>query len=130
MLHKQRNLYQYKQKKLLAGEIAKLAFEWDMNELAIKACEFVISDKWEAKNSEEMILIQAECNYIMAQIYVDILTKDNFEIAFQQAVRIQTEDKDVEKEILTNEKLQQVKQMKKDIVKYFIAGLQLAESIQ
>lgn len=101
-----------------------------MNELAIKACEFVISDKWEAKNSEEMILIQAECNYIMAQIYVDILTKDNFEIAFQQAVRIQTEDKDVEKEILTNEKLQQVKQMKKDIVKYFIAGLQLAESIQ
>jgi hypothetical protein len=39
----------------LATEIAKMAFEFEMNELSMKACEFVLTDVWESKNAEEMI---------------------------------------------------------------------------
>ena len=45
-----------KTKKLLVGEIAKMAFEWEINDMAIKACEFVVQDTWDPKNSSEMIL--------------------------------------------------------------------------
>jgi len=41
---------------LLATEIARLAFEWELNDLAFKACEFVCNDNWEVKNSSEMVL--------------------------------------------------------------------------
>lgn len=44
ILHTQKNLYQYKQKKLLSADIAQLAFDWEQDDLAMKACEFVISD--------------------------------------------------------------------------------------
>lgn len=50
----------------MAGEIAKMAFEWEMNDLATKACEFVCNDLWDPKNASEMILIQVECYYRMA----------------------------------------------------------------
>lgn len=33
-----------------------MAFEWEMNDLAFKACEFVCSDNWDIKNASEMIL--------------------------------------------------------------------------
>ena len=56
----------YKQRKLISGEIAKLGFDRELTELCIKACEYVVSDEWETKNASEMILIQIECNYILA----------------------------------------------------------------
>jgi hypothetical protein len=31
---------------MLAAEIAKLSFEWDLNDFAKKASEFVLSDVW------------------------------------------------------------------------------------
>lgn len=31
---------------MLAGEIAKMAFDWEFNDVAIKAIEFVLSDTW------------------------------------------------------------------------------------
>jgi len=33
-----------------------MAFDWEQDDLAIKACEFVVVDVWEITNSEEMIL--------------------------------------------------------------------------
>jgi hypothetical protein len=35
-----------------------------------------------------MILIQVECYYILAQITIDGLIKENFEIAFEEPLRI------------------------------------------
>lgn len=35
-----------KRTKMLAAEIAKLSFEWDLNDFAKKASEFVLSDVW------------------------------------------------------------------------------------
>ena len=34
-----------------------MAFEWELNDLAIKACEFVVNDVWEVKNANEMIIV-------------------------------------------------------------------------
>jgi hypothetical protein len=33
-----------------------MAFEWELNDLAIKACEFVVQEAYDPKNSSEMIL--------------------------------------------------------------------------
>ena len=57
LLFKQKQLLNYKQKKQLAAQIAKMAFEWELNDLAIKACEFVVNDVWEVKNANEMIIV-------------------------------------------------------------------------
>lgn len=40
----------------MAAEIAKMAFEFELNDLSTKACEFVLGDEWDPKNAEEMIL--------------------------------------------------------------------------
>lgn len=64
-----------------------MAFEWELNDLATKACEFVCADTWELKNASEMILAQVECFYRIAQITIDNLLKDNFEIAFADPIR-------------------------------------------
>lgn len=34
-----------------------MAFEADLNDMSLKACEFVVNKKWEVKNAHEMILI-------------------------------------------------------------------------
>lgn len=39
-------LRNYKRRKLLASEIARLSFEWDLNDFAKKAAEFVLADNW------------------------------------------------------------------------------------
>lgn len=59
-----------------------MAFEWELNDLSLKACEFIVNDSWDVKNSNEMIIIQVEAYFIMSQITIDNILKDNFEIAF------------------------------------------------
>jgi len=33
-----------------------LGFDWEQDEIAMKACEFVVADTWDVVNSEEMVL--------------------------------------------------------------------------
>jgi len=54
----------------------------------LKACEFVIVDSWKAKSAQEMLLVQAECHYMIAQVIIDNLNRENFEIALAEPVRI------------------------------------------
>lgn len=60
--------------------------------MAEKACEFVVVDKWDAKNAVEMIVAQSKCYYFLAQIHIDQLVRDNFEVAFQEATQVEEED--------------------------------------
>lgn len=130
--HKQNNLVIYKQRKLLAGEIAKMAFEWELNDLAIKACEFVIDDNWETRNASEMILVQVESFYILSQCSTDLLLKDGFEIAFIEAVQANEEEEEVEiqRTELSLEKKTEILGLKRAIIDYYKKALKLAESIQ
>lgn len=43
-----------------------MAFDWEQDDLAMKACEFVVANVWETSNSEEMNLAQVQCYYMMA----------------------------------------------------------------
>jgi len=40
------NLHKYREKKLIAVDIAKMAFEWELSDITIKVCEWVVSDEW------------------------------------------------------------------------------------
>lgn len=56
--------------------------------MAEKACEFVVMEKWDPKNALEIIISQAKCYYFLAQIHIDEMLKDNFEVAFAEPIRI------------------------------------------
>ena len=56
MAHHRANLHKYREKKLIAVDIAKMAFDWELNDIAIKACEWVIDDVWKVKNAKNMII--------------------------------------------------------------------------
>ena len=71
-----------KRKKLLAAQIAKLSFEWDLNDFSKKACEFVLVDNWDVKNSIELIIAQGHCSLYMAQIKIDEIYQLNSEPLF------------------------------------------------
>ena len=78
-----------------------------------------------------MMLNQIECNYILALSYIELLLKDNFEIAFADAVRINVDEGEGDiLEPITPEKSEQTLNYKKAIVNHFIDGLKIAESIQ
>ena len=49
--YEREKLRQLKRKKLLAAEIARLSFEWDLNDFAKKACDFMLIDTWDVKNA-------------------------------------------------------------------------------
>ena len=66
---------------MLAGEVAEFAFQWELNDFAKKACEFVLTDKWEGKNAIQMIIMQAKCQYFMGQIFIDEVVQENVEAA-------------------------------------------------
>jgi hypothetical protein len=113
-------------KKTLAGEIAELAFEWEFNDVAVKACEFVIADTWDPKSAWEMILAQAKCHFQIAQVHIDLLTKRNFEVAFEEPVMIDSEE---ETKPLSEDEQQGLLKQKRQILAYYSRGLQLAKSI-
>jgi len=54
--HIRQNFHKYREKKLIAVDIAKMAFDWELNDIAIKACEWVIEDEWKVKNARNMII--------------------------------------------------------------------------
>lgn len=96
----------------------------------MKACEFVVANIWDISNSEEMVLAQVQCYYMMAQITIDQLIKDNFAIAFSDPVRIEAdEETDNPLEELSIQKKEEVLQLKRNLVEYFLRGLELADSI-
>jgi hypothetical protein len=72
--------------------VAEFAFEWDLNDFAKKACELVLTDNWEPKNSIELIIAQSKCCYFMAQIKIDELTNENFEFCFEHPKKINDEE--------------------------------------
>ena len=67
---------------MLASEVAKLSFEWELNDFAKKASEFVLSDIWDVKNAIQLVIAQGHCSLFMAQIKIDELYQDNCEPLF------------------------------------------------
>lgn len=128
--HKQANLRELKKKKLLAAEIAELAFEWEINEVAEKACEFVVVDKWDPKNAVEMVVTQSKCYYFLAQIHIDQLLRDNFEVAFADAIPIEEEEEDSKPEELSPTAKDSILARKRKIFSEFSRGMELAEQTQ
>ena len=126
--HKQLNLRLFKKKKLLGAEIAELAFEWEINEVAENASEFVVVEKWEPSNSMEMILAQVKCLYFLGQLHIDYLVKENYEVAFLNPTFIEEDDKS--KEELSEAQKEEVLKRKRAVFKYFSRGIELAESIK
>ena len=71
--HIRRNFHKYREKKLIAVDIAKMAFDWEINDIAIKSCEWVIEDEWKVKNARNMIISQIECYFMVAQVVIEQL---------------------------------------------------------
>jgi predicted P-loop ATPase/GTPase len=67
----------------------------------------------------------------LAQIKIDSLIKENFEIAFKDPERIsEEEDKASQMSDISPEKREEVLAQKRSIIDYFLKGLDLAFSIK
>ena len=108
-----------------------MAFESELNDLTMKACQFVTNNTWEIKNANEMILVQADCYYILSLCYTDMLLKEGYEIAFLDPIKTSEEGEfEQEKEEITPEKNIQILKKKNAIITNYVKGLKLAESIK
>ena len=133
-IDEERQLYHIKQretlkkKKLLAGEIVILGFDWDILELTYQAGEYVICDtEWDPKTDTEMIAMQIQVYFRLSQSLIEDLKVNNFEIAFEEAIK--TEEYRWEEEDLTDEIRAEVHKKKIKIIDYFSKSLALADSI-
>jgi hypothetical protein len=117
-----------KKKKLLGGEIVILSFDWDILDLTYSAGDYVICDtEWDPKTDTEMIAMQIQVYFRLSQSLIEDLKVNNFEIAFEDAVK--TEEYRWEEEELTDEIREEVLAKKNKIIEYFSKSLALADSI-
>jgi hypothetical protein len=69
-------------------ELAGLAFEAELNEIAEVAARYVMSQSWEPTREVELVACQAQCCLTMAQICADKLFEFDLETGFSEMVKI------------------------------------------
>ena len=86
-------LKEKKQRKLLVSEIANLAFDANLIELAFKAGNESIKEEWDPHKDTDLVISQAKSHYIVSQCYVEMLLEEEIEIGFNDLITI-TDDQD------------------------------------
>lgn len=60
-------LNEKKQRMLLAGEIAQLAFDQNLIEIAFEAGKLCVKDTWDPHKDTDLVIAQCKTNFIIAQ---------------------------------------------------------------
>ena len=90
---KKKLLTEKKQMILLSGEIANLAFDQNLIDLAFEAGNLCIKDEWDPHKDTDLVISQCKTQYIIAQWYVEMLLEEEIEIGFNDLITI-AEDQD------------------------------------
>ena len=90
------NVRSRKERVLIACEVAKLAMEENLVDIAFKAATLAISDDWDAQKNADLVIAQSECHFILAQCYVENLLEDEIEIGFKELITVEEDQDDRE----------------------------------
>jgi hypothetical protein len=89
-----------KERVLIAAEIAKLAIEDMLVDIAHKAATLAIAEEWDPVKNTDLVIAQSECHFVLASCYVEKLLEDDIEIGFRDLITV---EEDQEEREFTNE---------------------------
>jgi hypothetical protein len=89
-----------KERVLIASEIAKLAIEENLVEIAFKAGTLAVQDDWDAQKNTDLVIAQSEAHFILACCHVENLLEEEVEIGFKELITV---EEDQEEREFTNE---------------------------
>jgi hypothetical protein len=89
-----------KERVLIATEIAKLAMEDNLVDIAHKAASLAIAEEWDPVKNTDLVIAQSECHFVLASCYVEKLLEEDIEIGFRDLVTV---EEDQEEREFTNE---------------------------
>lgn len=78
---------------LISFEIAKLALEEMLVDLAFEAGTLAVANDWDPQKNTDLIIAQSESHFILAKCYVEYLLEEDIEIGFKELVTVE-EDQD------------------------------------
>lgn len=82
-----------KERVIIANEMAMLAFEEDLIDLAFSSGTLAVKDQWDPIKDHDLIIAQSESHNIIAQCYVEFLLEEEIEIGHKNLVTLE-EDQD------------------------------------
>lgn len=83
-----------KQRVLISSEIAKLAFEELLVDLAYEAANLAVKDTWDPIKNIDLIIAQSEAHLLIAKCYVEYLLEDDIEIGHKNLVTLEDDQED------------------------------------
>lgn len=99
-----------KQRVLIAAEIAKLALEEMIVDLAFKAAKLAIESSWDHQKDSDLVIAQSDSHIIMAKCYVEYLLEEDIEIGCKDLITV---DEDQDERQFTNEEKTKFEEWKK-----------------
>jgi hypothetical protein len=89
-----------KERVLVANEMAKLAYEEQLIDLAFDSATLATQDEWDPIKDHDLIMAQSESHAILAKCYVEYLLEEEIEIGHKDLVTLEDDQDDRE---FTNE---------------------------
>lgn len=89
-----------KERVLIAAEIAKLAIEENLVDIAHKAASLAIAEEWDPVKNIDLVIAQSESHFVLASCYVENLLEEDIEIGYRDLITV---EEDQEEREFTNE---------------------------
>ena len=109
-----------KERVLIASEIAKLAMEENLVEIAYKAAIMAVADEWDSQKNADLVITQSECHFVLASCYVENLLEEDIEIGFKDLITVEEDQEDRE---FTNEDRHKYHEWKMKFPHHIIQGI-------
>ena len=116
------NIKERKQRVLIANEMAKLAFEEYLIELAFDAGTLAVKDEWDPIKDHDLIMAQSESHNILAKCYVEFLLEEEIEIGHKELVTLED---DQDERDFTNEDKAKFHEQKIKFTEHIIKAIKL-----
>ena len=116
-----------KERVLIATEIAKLAMEDNLVDIAHKAASLAIAEEWDAVKNTDLVIAQSECHFVLASCYVEKLLEEDIEIGFRDLVTV---EEDQEEREFTNEDRHRYHDWKVKFPHHIIQGVKQGQLTQ
>lgn len=117
-----KNIKERKQRVLIATEMAKLAFEENLVDLAFDAGTLAVKDEWDPIKDHDLIMAQSESHTILAKCYVEYLLEEEIEIGHKELVTL---DDDQDERDFTNEDRVRFQEQKVRFTEHIIKAIKL-----
>ena len=116
------NIKERKQRVLIANEMAKVAYEENLIELAFDAATLAVKDEWDPIKDQDLIMAQSESHAILAKCYVEFLLEEEVEIGHKDLVTLEN---DQDERDFTNEDRTRFQEQKVKFTEHIIKALKM-----